>query len=57
MARLEWSKLRHSQRQVDDVASILRVRGETLDRPYIEKWTNELALENEWSNARAAVGM
>lgn len=57
VAKLEWSKLSHSQRQVDDVASILRVRWETLDQSYIEKWTNELALENEWSKARAAVGM
>ncbi len=32
IAKLEWSKLAQSQRQIEDVAAILRLRGETLDR-------------------------
>jgi hypothetical protein len=54
IAKLEWSKLAQSQRQIDDVAAILRIRRETLDRAYIEKWTRELRLEDEWAKARAA---
>ena len=57
IAKLEWSKLAESQRQIDDVASILRIRRETLDRAYIEKWTRDLRLEDEWGKARAAAEM
>ena len=52
IAKLEWSKLAQSQRQIDDVAAILRTRRETLDRTYIEKWTRELGVEAEWDKAR-----
>jgi predicted nucleotidyltransferase len=57
IAKLEWSKLAQSQRQIDDVASILRTRRETLDRSYIEKWTRELRVEAEWDKARLAAGI
>jgi len=57
VAKLEWSKLAQSQRQVDDAAAILRARRETLDRSYLEKWTNELHLEDEWDKAREAAGI
>ena len=57
IAKLEWSKLAQSQRQIDDVAAILRIRRETLDRAHIEKWTRELRLEDEWAKARAAAGI
>jgi predicted nucleotidyltransferase len=57
VAKLEWSKLAQSQRQIDDAAAILRARGETLDRSYIEKWTKELHLEGEWDKARGAAGI
>ncbi len=57
VAKLEWSKLAQSQRQIDDVAAILRIRGEKLDRPYIETWARELHLEDEWSKARGAAGI
>jgi hypothetical protein len=49
---LEWSKLAQSQRQIEDVAAILRLRWETLDRRYLEKWISELNLKQEWSNAK-----
>jgi hypothetical protein len=57
VAKLEWSKLAQSQRQIDDAAAILRARRETLDRSYIEKWTKELHLEGEWDKARGAAGI
>jgi hypothetical protein len=52
IAKLEWSKLAKSQRQIEDVAAILRVRWESLDQAYLEKWIPELNLEKEWSDAR-----
>jgi uncharacterized nucleotidyltransferase DUF6036 len=57
IAKLEWSKLAQSQRQIDDVAAILRTRAETLDRSYIEKWTRELHLEDQWGKATVAAGI
>lgn len=52
IAKLEWSKLAQSQRQIEDVAAILRLRWESLDRRYLEKWIPELNLNEEWLNAK-----
>jgi hypothetical protein len=38
IAKLDWAKEGGSDRQIADVASIVRLRGEALDRGYIEKW-------------------
>ncbi|HEY3975555.1 MAG TPA: DUF6036 family nucleotidyltransferase [Candidatus Sulfotelmatobacter sp.] len=54
VAKLEWARLADSQRQIDDVAAILRVRLNTLDRTYVEKWISELGLEQQWSAAKLA---
>jgi len=58
VAKLEWSRLAQSQRQVEDVAAILRMRYETLDHSYLETWVQDLGLEREWGNAlrTAAIG-
>ncbi len=53
LAKLEWSKLAQSRRQVEDVAAILRVRSNSLDGSYLEKWTRELDVEKEWLAARS----
>jgi hypothetical protein len=52
IAKLEWSKLAQSQRQIEDVAAILKLRWELLNRPYLERWISELNLDEEWSNAK-----
>jgi len=57
ISKLEWAKLAQSQRQVDDVAAILRARWETLDRAYLEKWINKLRLSAEWGNAKTVAGI
>jgi hypothetical protein len=57
VAKLEWSRLAQSQRQIEDAAAILRTRRETLDRSYIEKWTRELHLEDEWDKACRVAGI
>jgi hypothetical protein len=53
VAKLEWMKTGGSDRQLDDVAGIIRVQ-ERLDVAYIERWVRELGLEAEWSRARSA---
>jgi len=49
IAKLEWAKLAQSQRQIEDVSAILKLRWETLDRP---RWTSELNLKQEWNSAK-----
>jgi len=57
IAKLEWSRLAQSQRQIEDVAAILKIRGELLNRSYLEKWIRELGLEKEWDEARRTAGI
>jgi hypothetical protein len=57
IAKLEWAKMAQSKRHIDDVAGILRVRWESLDRAYLEKWILALGLETEWNDARSAAGI
>jgi hypothetical protein len=45
IAKLEWAKEGRSERQLDDVAGILRVRAAT-------RWVTELELGDEWRRAR-----
>lgn len=52
IAKLEWAKLSQSQRQLEDVAGILRLRAETLDQEYLGKWVDELDLATEWQKAQ-----
>jgi uncharacterized nucleotidyltransferase DUF6036 len=54
IAKLEWSRLAQSQRQIEDVSAILRMRWESLDQLYLRKWIRELRLEKEWNDARRA---
>jgi hypothetical protein len=51
LAKLEWAKLGQSQRQIEDAAEILKMRGATLDRPYLDKWIRALGLAEPWDEA------
>ncbi len=57
IAKLEWAKLAQSQRQIEDVAAILKLRWELLNGPYLERWISELGLNNEWSDAKRVAGI
>ena len=52
IAKLEWAKLGASDRQLEDVAGILRVRGTSIDLAYVERWVVNLGLEAEWERAQ-----
>lgn len=56
IAKLEWAKLASSQRQIEDVSAILRLRWASLDRSYLEKWIEELGLAQEWNAAQRGAG-
>jgi len=57
IAKLEWSKLGGSQRQLEDVVAILRSRWDSLDQIYLRKWTAELQLEAGWKSVVEKVGL
>jgi hypothetical protein len=52
ISKLEWAKMAQSQRQIEDVAGVLRIRSNSLDQSYIERWIRELELTSEWNDAR-----
>jgi hypothetical protein len=56
ISKLEWAKLGESPRQIEDVAAILRVRGDTLDHSYIQKWVQDLGLNEQWERAWGIAG-
>lgn len=51
IAKLEWAKLGASTRQLEDVAGIIRMQAERLDRPYVERWVAQLGLNEQWADA------
>jgi hypothetical protein len=57
LAKLEWAKLSSSERQLEDVAGILKIRGTALDRAYIERWIKDLNIEAQWSRALKLAGL
>jgi hypothetical protein len=57
LSKLEWAKMGHSARQLNDAASLLRVRFADLDRAYLDHWVQDLGLQNEWTEACRLAGI
>lgn len=57
VAKLEWAKMGGSSRQIEDVAGILRLRGDEIDHDYVVTWVKALGLDHAWSDARRAAGL
>lgn len=49
LSKLEWAHLGGSRRQLEDVATLLRVRRGELDDAYVTRWVAELGVAAEWS--------
>jgi hypothetical protein len=54
LSKLEWAKLRGSARQLEDVAALLRVADEEIDRAYLDRWIDELELRDQWITVHPA---
>jgi len=54
VAKLEWSLPFDSERQLRDVASMLAVAGDAVDRGYVERWVGALGLSAAWRRAGGA---
>ena len=57
IAKLERAKLGGSERQVEDAATVLRIRSSELDRQYIMKWIRQLDLDEQWQQACRIAGL
>jgi hypothetical protein len=42
LAKLEWSAMSSSDRQLSDAATVLAVRGDAIDQAYLDRWAAEL---------------
>lgn len=49
VAKLEWAKLAESDRQLRDVADMMKACGDQLDRRYIERGVAVLELAEMWA--------
>ncbi|MGZ5444002.1 MAG: hypothetical protein ACXW5U_18245 [Thermoanaerobaculia bacterium] len=56
IAKLLWSKLGESERQINDAAGVIRMQSEVLDVAYIESWVDALGLSVQWRAARERAG-
>jgi hypothetical protein len=57
LSKLEWAKLGQFQRQLEDVAGLLRIRSADLDRAYLDRWVRDLGLQKEWKEACGMAGI
>jgi bifunctional N-acetylglucosamine-1-phosphate-uridyltransferase/glucosamine-1-phosphate-acetyltransferase GlmU-like protein len=46
-----------SERQITDVAGILRTQGADIDVEYVERWVAVLGVQSEWERASAEAGL
>jgi hypothetical protein len=53
LAKLEWAREGESERQLRDVAGVLEVCGDALDRAYVERWAGVLGLADLWQRVQA----
>jgi len=56
IAKLEWARASGSARQLEDVASVLRLRGDQLDEQRIRRWVTAFGLTDQWAVARRLAG-
>ena len=57
LSKLEWAKMAGSERQITDVAGILRTQGADIDVEYVERWVAVLGVQSEWERASAEAGL
>ncbi len=52
LGKLRYYREGRSTKHLDDIAGILAVSGEQVDRAYVDKWAQRLGLNGEWARAR-----
>ncbi|MGH3451883.1 MAG: hypothetical protein ACRDQW_14430 [Haloechinothrix sp.] len=52
LSKLEWAAMSGSDRQADDAATVLAVRGEAIDDEYLDRWAAVLGVGEQLDRAR-----
>ena len=56
VAKLVFYSKGRSEKHLEDVAGVLRVQGNALDRAYLDRWIGKLELDECWQAALSRVG-
>jgi hypothetical protein len=56
LEKLEFHKIACSDKHLCDIASMIRVSGETFDRVYLDRWADTLGVREEWDAVKGRVG-
>jgi len=57
VAKLDWARrMGGSERHLRDVSGIVEVRGEELDRAYVERWVERLGIRDLWNRVAGPTG-
>ena len=52
LAKLEWSKLGESERQLRDVKAMLETKGAAHAVGYVQRWVDDLGVRELWERVR-----
>ncbi|MFN0011502.1 MAG: hypothetical protein ACKVS8_07645 [Phycisphaerales bacterium] len=56
LKKLEYYKEGGSDKHLRDIASMIKVSGETFDRAYLEQWVDTLGVREEWNAVSTKAG-
>lgn len=56
LAKMEWSKIGDSERQLVDAAGVVRMQATDLDFSYIQEWVDALELQQQWADVQRRAG-
>lgn len=56
LAKLEWARLGHSERRIEDAAGLLRVLRSDVELGYTQGWVDALGIQPQWARALSRAG-
>lgn len=56
LKKLQYFQAGASDKHLRDIASMLKISGETMDRDYLERWAVDLRVVDEWNSVKSRVG-
>lgn len=54
LKKLEWYKMGHSQKHLEDIKGILRISGPKLDLSYIDTWAAKIGVLDAWKTLKTS---
>jgi hypothetical protein len=56
LKKLEFYRLGGSDKHLRDIASMMKISGETFDRAYLDHWALRLGVQDEWGTMKQRLG-